>query len=224
MPIFIEKNKDFFEKWTREMAYVLGFFVADGSITVNPRGSEYFSIQITDKSLLEKIRRVMHSQHKITAKKVRINEKPLYRIQIGSKKICNDLRKIGLTERKAKRLQLPNIPKNMFSDFLRGYFDGDGNVWVNYMNKKRRTPTLIIQTAFTSCSKDFLYSLKNRLREASIHGGTLLKTQENTFRLQYSIRDSLLLYKIMYDSLDSDLFLRRKRVVFEKFIQKKLRA
>jgi len=73
MPIFIRKNERFFENWTREMAYVLGFFIADGSLIVNPRGSEYFSIQITDKKLLEKIRQTMNSGHKITKKKVKVN-------------------------------------------------------------------------------------------------------------------------------------------------------
>ncbi len=217
MPIFVRKNGKFFETWTREMGYVLGFFIADGSITVNPRGSEYFSIQITDKKLLEKIRRAMNSGHKITKKKAKINEKPLYRLQIGSKKMCNDLRNIGLMERKAKRIRLPSVPKNKFRDFLRGYFDGDGNVWVNYMNRKRKTPTLVIQTTFTSYSNGFLNSLKNELKKFNVKGGAIFTTQENTFRLQYSVKDSLLLYQLMYDNLDNDLFLPRKREVFEKY-------
>ena len=56
MPIYKKVNKNFFKKWSSEMAYVLGFFMADGSIDVNPRGSQYFSIQICDKELLEEIR------------------------------------------------------------------------------------------------------------------------------------------------------------------------
>jgi len=39
------------------MAYVLGFFFADGSYDVHKNGGEYFSFQITDKNLLEKIKR-----------------------------------------------------------------------------------------------------------------------------------------------------------------------
>lgn len=222
MPVFIRKNDKFFENWTREMAYVLGFFIADGSITVNPRGSEYFSIQITDKKLLEKIRRAMNSDHKITKKKVKINEGPLYRLQIGSKKMCNDLRNLGLIERKARRIQLPDIPKNRFGDFLRGYFDGDGSVWINYMNRRRKTPTFVIQTTFTSCSNNFLKALQEKLKKFNLRGGALFTTQENTFRLQYSVKDSLLLYQLMYDNLDNDLFLKRKREIFEKY--KKIRT
>ncbi len=32
MPIYKTKNEAFFKKWTPEMAYVLGFFTADGTI------------------------------------------------------------------------------------------------------------------------------------------------------------------------------------------------
>ena len=150
-----------------------------------------------------------------------VNEKSLYRLQIGSKKMCDDLRNIGLVERKVKRIRLPNIPRGRFSDFLRGYFDGDGNVWVNYMNRKRKTPTLVIQTTFTSCSHGFLNSLKDKLKRFNVKGGAIFKTQEGVFRLQYSVKDSLLLYELMYDNLDNDLFLERKRRIFERY--KKIR-
>src|SRR3989338_4819696 len=35
-------NVGFFKKWSSEMAYVLGFFAADGCMYINPRGSRYF--------------------------------------------------------------------------------------------------------------------------------------------------------------------------------------
>jgi len=39
MPIYKTKNENFFKKWTPEMAYVLGFFAADGSMVKNKRGA-----------------------------------------------------------------------------------------------------------------------------------------------------------------------------------------
>jgi len=41
MPVFKSINKDFFKKWSLDMVYVLGFFAADGYITVNKRGDNF---------------------------------------------------------------------------------------------------------------------------------------------------------------------------------------
>lgn len=66
MSIFVDVNKNFFKIWSPEMAYILGFFTADGCLTVNPRGSHYIEFVCNDKDVLEKIRDVMGSKHKIS--------------------------------------------------------------------------------------------------------------------------------------------------------------
>ena len=47
------------------MAYVLGFFAADGNMIKNKRGAHFIEFQITDKNLLEKIRELLGSNQKI---------------------------------------------------------------------------------------------------------------------------------------------------------------
>lgn len=219
MPIYKKFNKDFFKKWTSEMAYVLGFFMADGSITVNPRGSEYFAIQITDKDILEKIKKSIDSEHKISKRIRKPTERTIYRIQIGSKKMCEDLRKLGIEELKTKTMKLPNIPDKYLGDFVRGYFDGDGNVWVGYIHKHRKTKTFAIRIAFVSCSEKFLIGLRELLLDKNIGKGAFCKKGKTAFSLQYSINDSILLYHLMYDNLKSDLFLSRKKNIFEKYLK-----
>ncbi len=221
MPIHKKVNKKFFKKWTPEMSYVLGFFMADGSITINPRGSQYISIQICDEDILEKMKEIMRSEHKISLRKRTGNESDIYRLQIGSKEMCDDLRKLGMEERKTHTMGLPNVPQKYFGDFVRGYFDGDGNVWTGLVHKKRKTQTLVIHTAFTSCSLNFLSSLHNEIQKRGILGGGI-SCKKNAFCLKYSINDSLKLYKLMYNKLGNNLFLSRKRSRFEKFI--KMRA
>ena len=56
MPIFKRKNEDFFKKWTPEMAYVLGFFTADGNMIKNKRGSHFIEFYSTDRDIIEKIK------------------------------------------------------------------------------------------------------------------------------------------------------------------------
>ena len=63
MPVFKSVNKDFFKTWSPNMAYILGFFAADGYITVNRRGGQFWCIQINDKELLEEIKRGRERSH-----------------------------------------------------------------------------------------------------------------------------------------------------------------
>lgn len=222
MPIYKKVNKKFFKKWTREMAYVLGFISADGYITINKRGGHFLGIQITDKDLLLKIKKVMDSEHKIS-KRVshKENERAMYRLQIGSIEICEDLDGLGIRAKKTKNMVVPNVPDLYFSDFVRGYFDGDGNVWVGVTNKKRKNPVLAILTAFTSCSDTFLNQLQARLVNLGFKKGCVYKSKRGYCRLQYSILDSLKLYDFMYNSthLRNKLFLARKKKVFLRFIK-----
>jgi len=204
------------------MAYILGFFSADGYLTHNKRGANFWSIQITDKELLECIRKVVGSEHKISEKIGKGNEKTLYRLQIGSKEMCKDLSKLGMFVRKTDSMSVPNVPAKYFSDFVRGYFDGDGNVWVGYLHKDRPKTTLSIQVALTSCSTNFLLELRRRLRLDMIIKRVISKGGSNFYRLVYSVKDSLKLYDFMYNHLidqNSDIFLSRKRSVFERFIK-----
>jgi len=222
VPILKRVNKDFFKKWNPDMAYVLGFFAADGYITLNKRGANFWCIQITDKGLLEKIKGAIQAEHKISMRYRGGNERVIYRLQIGSKEMCDDLRGLGMRENKTKSLVIPHVPKKYFADFARGYFDGDGNVWMGKVPRKTKEPGLIMMTMFTSCSAAFLEQLHTKLAESGLMGGSIYRSKENYSRLQYSTRDSLKLYDFMYNQLvfqESPLFLRRKKMVFERFIK-----
>jgi intein-encoded DNA endonuclease-like protein len=220
MPIYKKVNKTFFKKWSSNMAYILGFIFADGNIICTKRNTWFLSIQITDKEILEKIKITLNSSHIISKRKRGQNHKQLYRLQIGSKNICTDLLSLGLTERKSKTIVFPNIPKKYLFDFIRGYFDGDGGVWVGLKNKKHNKNNIIINTSFTSGSENFLISLKKILAENGLLGGSLVE-KERGFDLKYSIKDSLILYKNMYNN-NCSLFLDRKKGKFEKYIKLRL--
>lgn len=206
------------------MAYVLGFFFADGSHDINPRGSEYFSFQIADKKLLYQIRTCLQSNHKVA---VRLPRKPFestqYRLQIGSKSMCEDLRSHGVHVQKANTMEFPMIPQIFFPHFVRGYFDGDGNVWSGRMHKKRKTQYVALLTAFTSGSKNFLDHLHSQLSNWGLKGGAVY-CKKRAFCIKYSTSDSLKLYDIMYSSCEEDdILLERKRIVFERYISRKHR-
>jgi len=201
------------------MAYVLGFFTADGSMTKNKRSAHFIEFQITDRDLLVKIRKALGSNHKITVRKRGEIWKTIFRLQIGSKEIYNDLFALGLTERKSKTIKFPYVPNKYLSHFIRGYFDGDGNVTVSRYRRADRGGRLFktILSGFVCGNKNFLKILHQKLKRVAKLSGGILYYHDNGYRLTFSVKDSLALYRFIYHDVKNDLFLSRKKNKFEKY-------
>ncbi|MEX2515240.1 MAG: LAGLIDADG family homing endonuclease [Candidatus Paceibacterota bacterium] len=219
MPIQRKVNKDFFKEWSPDMAYVLGFFAADGSMYETKRGTKYLDFTSVDKELIEQVKTALDSEHKIGRRATPDNHQDVYHLQIGSKDMFSDLRSLGITPRKTRILSFPDVPKEFTGDFVRGYFDGDGTVWVGTIHASREVNSVGITTRFTSSSVGFLEDLSELLAENAGMGKGSLSEADKAHSLQYSISDSLLLYEVMYGNLVSDLFLSRKREKFEIFLK-----
>lgn len=208
-------NQKFFEQWTSSMAYILGFLFADGNIVKNKRGGCYIAFHTADKKLLLSMRSEMVSHHKVSKRSVRSGN--VYRLQIGSKKFFSDLYALGLSPGKARRMNFPNIPNEFLRDFIRGYFDGDGNVWKGQVHRERQNKAFALQASFTSASHEFLSFLLKRLRGVGIQGGSLFRIKmKNASRLTLATQDALKLAEFMYNA-DCKLYLPRKREVFVEF-------
>lgn len=131
----------------------------------------------------------------------------------------NDLLKLGLTPNKSLTLKMPKVPDKYLSHFTRGYFDGDGNVTIaRYKSSTRHNKMRItILSGFICGSKKFLESLLIKLRRiGKIFGGTLYY-HSGGYRLFFSVKDSLIFYKFMYANTINNLFLSRKKRIFEKY-------
>ena len=167
-------NENFFHKWSAHMAYVLGYFCADGCMFMNPRGSKYAAFYSTDNGSILNIKRLLNSKNKITTReRSNANWKKLFSLQIGSKKIYSDLLKLGLSPAKADRLSLPEVPGEYLRHFVRGYFDGDGCVSYGYYKRKNRSRKFfLLMVRFASGSKNFLGNLLRTLSlTANLKGG-----------------------------------------------------
>ena len=125
----ISSDDTLFEKIdTEEKAYWLGFLYADGNVYYNEKRVSYrIELGLAEKDLnhLEKFKKFLNCTNEI---KYRQNIKA-YRIMIGSKKMCNDLIKLGCVPNKSLILTFPTedqVPLELQRHFIRGYFDGDG--------------------------------------------------------------------------------------------------
>ena len=114
----------YFDKWKPNMAYVLGFLFADGSV------SKYIvavNLKKTDVSVLRFIRKELKMKGVISYTEGYGNDNPQAHLDICSKVIVSRLVELGLHPRKTFRDDpFPNVPDDMMPHFVRGYFDGDG--------------------------------------------------------------------------------------------------
>lgn len=121
---------------TEEKAYILGFICADGHVD---HYNIQFEIAEKDIDILYKIKRALNSNHPI---KTITKNNPygksnrkivvMKRLRINGVYLVKPLIKMGLGGNKTYTLNsciLKYIPKFLIRDFLRGYFDGDGNAF-----------------------------------------------------------------------------------------------
>lgn len=219
-------NEKFFSTWSSQMAYVLGYFVADGCIAVAKGRKNPFTFNITsaDKKHLERIKKAIRSTHKICNKLVDENSKG-FQIQIRNQALVRDLMGLGSTPRKTYNLQPINVPNKYFPDFVRGFFDGDGTVYVYTVNN---TPQ--IKAGFVSSRSAFLRDFNHRLcgglgipvkrvrRIIDKNEGKRMPRYEIVFYVE----DSERLAEFMYKS-NPVLYLPRKRSIFAswRFIKRR---
>lgn len=201
------------------MAYVLGFFAADGSMLKNKRGAHFIEFSITDRNLLYKIRDILGSSHKIS----KLNRDPrhntIYRLQIGSKEFFEDLQMLGFTQGKSLTLSLPEIDPKFFPHFVRGYFDGDGCVYFKkHFIKARQKKRWVFTSRFTCGSRKFLESLHIQLGTYTKGGFIIAKSKESGFELVFSHRGSVALFELMYNNQPTHPYLVRKYRLFKKAI------
>ena len=153
-------NHDYFKVWSHNMAYILGFWFADGNIRQNEQQHlHHFTIWQTArrKYILEEILAKMNSDYPVLK-----NRKTVYYFTIQSKPICEDIKFLGGKSNKSLDVLFPSVPREFLPDFIRGYFDGDGCI-CRY--KKKNTLCNIYSISFTSGSKLFLEGLLKVLKE-----------------------------------------------------------
>lgn len=192
-------NQDYFKTWSHNMAYVLGFWFADGCIY----GGKMFDITQSkrDKYILKAIAKELEYEGNLYDDVDRQSS----RINFSCVVIYNDIIALGGEERKSLTLKFPQVPKEYLPDFIRGFFDGDGCV----MNLKNNR----LNSAFTCGSRIFLESLLEVLREeADIVGGSF---DDSCCSLKFGKKDTLKLGNYIYRN-NPELFLLRKKLKFFK--------
>ena len=142
-----EIDEFFFDEIDSEIkAYFLGFLFADGC----NRGAPTYIIELMlaeqDKEILENLSSLIYKDRPLVYKRTKGKRQNVYRLLICSKHISESLSALGCVSRKTHSLTYPCYLDNSLHDhFIRGYFDGDGSL---FMGSQPRWP----QWRFTICS------------------------------------------------------------------------
>lgn len=222
MGIKYKVNEEFFDKWSSQMAYVLGLLYADGSLEdASYLRGKYIRLTSTDKELIFRVRRWLDSEHTIIyLKPDSLHGKQRYFLRIGSHKLYNSLTKLGLYPNKFLTIKFPNIPSKYLKDFIRGYFDGDGCVYLEL--SKNQNHNIVIKKLsiiFTSGSKKFLQGLNSAIKQILEVNQNNIYTSHRSFQLRYFTKDSIKVFKFMYQNSHYEYYLKRKFDIFGKYFK-----
>lgn len=162
-------NEKFFSNLdTQEKLYFLGILYADGCHKDN-RNEIELQLSGADVELLIKLRDLIFYEPKpfyvkksgdIEISGIKTHREESYSLTICNKNISKDLLKCGLIKQKSSIIKYPNfIINDLQSHFVRGYFDGDGSI---FLTKKNQISIAIIG------SEDFCLGLQNILKHMEI--------------------------------------------------------
>lgn len=214
---------------TSEAAYILGFYIADGCINGN---KFVITLSEKDKEILEKIRDYMSPVTKLCYKPERINKAgitthPMYSFSFACKEIVSRLEELGLGQKKTYlEKSIKNIvPKEFMWDFIRGYWDGDGNINSSEVTKKvmlkngEEATYQYNNIGFTIISKDplILEEINDFFLESGISTHVYPDNRGNYLVGTHSKYEVERIYNHLYTS--SNLFLNRKRIKFDEIMK-----
>ena len=190
--------------------YILGLISADGCISRDGKSSYQVSITSIDLNHLIKLKDYLNLHTKL--------HRPgnnCYRLVICSKRFGQRLRSLGIHPRKSLTLEFPKINKQYLADFVLGYFDGDGTIYITrYQRTKDRRWTQELRSSFCSGSKKMMIQLETVLRlELGFKTKKIIK-DDTTYKFGYGTKETLRMMKWMYHP-NAILNLERKRKIYE---------
>lgn len=203
-------NEEFFDTWSNDMAYILGFTFADGSVSTKLHHNKLvYQLKDSDREILDFIiSKIQPSRNLYFYTRMDKRSGKVYNIvmtDFSSKKIIQSLAKLGcIPDKTYQKINLPIIPEEFLGDFLRGLFDGDGSINSGFYNGRYK-----VGCSICCHQKLFLEEIKNRIGFGNI-------TNDKTPKISFSSKSDIKrFYNLLYKN-NSTFCLSRK---FSKFTE-----
>lgn len=204
---------------TPNKAYILGLMLSDGWIQEN-YNQVGIQLQEDDLCIIEKIKEEWKSNNKLiycpkkpfkSADGTKIYyPKPLWRILVSSSKMIENLKALGIVQRKSKIVTLPLL-KQFDSHMFRGIIDGDGSI---YLHSNGKDICIRLLGSHYLIAQSCLY-LHQKLgidyHRPSLRGSISF--------VDYSSKEEVsILGKFLYSDIDKSFFIKRKYDVIKDII------
>ena len=233
-------NHDYFDKIdTERKAYFLGLIYADGTIVSasNRQKQLCIALQEEDSYLLEEICKDIKPFKEITISYppniAKHNWKKRAVFKVSSDLICQKLIDMGCIQRKSKLgMTFPSLDENLIHHFIRGFFDGDGCIYVREVENKyiRKTSYTIknpfkrkLQKRVQFCStseqflKDCINHINNKIQlKGSVHWRKVKRTLF-VYKVSIEMQKDVENFK-NYLYSDAKIFMIRKKNKFDMSI------
>ena len=186
---YLTYNKEYFLNINSPTkAYWLGFLYADGYTTHDDRWG--LELKYEDKYHIEHL--LSDIEYSGTPKERTRNGNKSCSFLIKNKTMTDSLIKLGVVPNKTDILKFPSekiLCKDYYSDFIRGFFDGDGCISYNYITKPRKDRGNKIYTRLRKeinivCKSDeFIKSVLDILNSNDIHMNLNINKRDNNLNV-----------------------------------------
>lgn len=210
----IKLNYNFESINNSKEAYIVGIFLADGYVGKHQLG---LKLKKSDKDIVEKIKNYFSKEIKLQ------EEKNSFSFKISSMKACENAINLGILKNKTnKEMIIPNMDIKYYSDFIRGFFDGDGTIFKcynKYLKSNICSPKIEILIEIQNILKNnnicSTINKENRIGKTFIlPQGTSVIGSMDMYRLFIRKKEDLKrFYYFLYNNCD--FLLKRKKEIFD---------
>lgn len=205
-------NIRYFDEWSPNMAYILGFLFADGCIHSKLQ-TVYVLLKRTDECVLDFIKKELAIRSAIRRETHDGYDRST--LLISSTVLIQRLMKLGMYPRKTFRDDpFPEIPTIVLPHFIRGYFDGDGTA---HIYREGRSCCV----GFVGSPK-FIVGIRDSLANSAKMANRLVQTKKGKTADYCSVtwaanRDIRLFREFIYPE-GFEFCLKRKKRVIDKWL------
>lgn len=209
-------NDFYFDTESPNMAYILGFWAADGNVHSTENRMD-LELAECDFEILEKIKKEIDSERPIKIYQCK-NGYVKNKLYFWSSHIKKKFIEYGIVPNKtySEFFHAPyKLDKKYWIDYIRGFFDGDGCVKRAGGNGKYSYPEFELNSINLKFLQDIqsffeeYYNISTNISTAGIRAG-----KEKLYRLYTSGEKAKRIFKILYTP--NSLFLKRK---YEKWLE-----